>query len=106
VCDVCCSKLWYSMDVRGATLTARKTPLRLLLRNLRVYRGAAYELPEQIRCNIYVYICILTNLKFVNLCTAPDADGVRSKREVYKFIRLNASCETNSCSGTQGISSN
>jgi hypothetical protein len=41
-------------NVHGATRHGtEKTSLRLLLRNRRVYRGAAYELPEKIRYNMY-----------------------------------------------------
>jgi hypothetical protein len=42
-------------NVRGATLTARKTSFPLLLRNRRVYKGAAYELPEQIHYNMLIF---------------------------------------------------
>jgi hypothetical protein len=38
---------------RDATLTTRKTPLPLLLRNRRAYRRVAYKLPEQIPYNIF-----------------------------------------------------
>jgi hypothetical protein len=38
-------------NVCGATLTARKHCFLILLRNCRVYRGAAYEHPEQIYAN-------------------------------------------------------
>jgi hypothetical protein len=50
-------------NVRGATLTARKTPFSLLLHNRRVYRGAAYELPEQIRYIMYVCMYVMCELQ-------------------------------------------
>jgi hypothetical protein len=40
-------------NVRGATLTALKHRFILLLRKHRVYKSAAYDLPEQIRYSIY-----------------------------------------------------
>jgi hypothetical protein len=44
------------INCRGATATARKILLRLLLRNRRVSRGAAYGPPEQIR---YIVIFLI-----------------------------------------------
>jgi hypothetical protein len=47
-------------NIRGVTRHgAEKTPFRLLLRNRRVYRGTAYELPEQICYNTILYYIIL-----------------------------------------------
>jgi hypothetical protein len=39
-------------NTHSATLTEQKTLFPLLLLNRRAYRGAAYELPEQIHYNI------------------------------------------------------